>query len=242
MKAKKSLGQNFFVNKNLGDYIINTLKDVGCDSVIEIGPGLGFFTERLITVFRNVTVVEKDTELARNLQVQFPEIKVLNEDFLNLDLDSISSGEVSFFGSLPFNVSKPIIRKIIQSNKFSKQSFFIVQKEVADKYIYKEPYSPLSLTCHIYADCKKIIDISPDSFRPKPNVTSSLISFTPNRKIVQDIPVLENLINKSFKQPRKNLNNNLKGSPFEKGINTFKTFRPAQLSLDEYIQIYKYSL
>ncbi len=243
MKAKKSLGQNFFINKNLGDYIINTLKDTECDSVIEIGPGMGFFTEKLSTVFKNITVIEKDTELARTLQFQFPDIKVLNEDFLNLDLDSLLNTEVSFFGSLPFNVSKPIIRKIIEDKHFTKKSFFIVQKEVAEKYIYKQPYSSLSLTTHIYADCKKIIDISPDSFRPKPNVTSSLISFTPNRKVDnKDIPILEDLINRSFKQPRKNIFNNLRGSQFEKGLNTFKTLRPAQLSLDEFIQIYKYSL
>lgn len=242
MEAKRSLGQNFFINKNLGDYITNILAQNKDDSIIEIGPGMGFFTERLLNIFPNVIAIEKDIQLANSLTTTYPNLSVINKDFLEINFDEIINKDTIFFGSLPFNVSKPIIRKIIESKYFIKQSFFIVQKEVAEKYLYKQPYSVLSLSTAIYASCKKILDISPDSFRPKPNVNSGLISFIPNNRKIDNKKDIEELIKLSFRQPRKNINNNLKGTRFEKIIDKYKTLRPQQLSLDDYIQIYKYSL
>jgi len=241
MKAKKSLGQNFFVNENLGNYIVDILSNSNCTSVVEIGPGLGFFTEKLIKKFKNVIVIEKDKEIAQNLKFQFPKVLVINNDFLDIDLDTIADQNTTFFGSLPFNVSKKIIKKIIESRYFTNPSFFIIQKEVAEKYLYKQPYSILSLTTAIYADCKKVFDISPDSFRPKPHVTSSFISFSPTSRKINNKEDIANLIKLSFRQPRKNILNNLKGTRFEKGTQEFKNLRPEQLSLDDYIKLYKYS-
>ena len=241
MKAKKSLGQNFFVNENLGNYIVDILSNSNCTSVVEIGPGLGFFTEKLIKKFKNVIVIEKDKEIAQNLKFQFPKVLVINNDFLDIDLDTIADQNTTFFGSLPFNVSKKIIKKIIESRYFTNPSFFIIQKEVAEKYLYKQPYSILSLTTAMYADCKKVFDISPDSFRPKPHVTSSFISFSPTEREIDNKEDIANLIKLSFRQPRKNILNNLKGTRFEKGTQEFKNLRPEQLSLDDYIKLYKYS-
>lgn len=241
MRSKRSLGQNFFVNSNLADHIVNIITKESSNYLVEIGPGMGFFTERLMPFFKEITVVEKDRDLASNLKLQFPSINVVNIDFLDLDLDTLNP-ECLYFGSLPYNVSKPIIKKIIQSSNFSKKSYFIVQKEVAEKYIYKPPYSSLSLHTYIYADCKKILDISPHSFRPKPNVDSSLISFTPVKRDIKNIHMLEELIGVSFKQPRKNIFNNLRGSKYESGASKYKTYRPAQLDLDKYIEILNHSL
>ncbi|KKP55308.1 MAG: Ribosomal RNA small subunit methyltransferase A [candidate division WS6 bacterium GW2011_GWD1_35_594] len=242
MKAKRSLGQNFFINNNLGEYIVEKVKTSNTKSVIEIGPGLGFFTQRLINVFENVTVIEKDSELANNLRLQFPNISVINEDFLNFDLNQIIEIPSTYFGSLPYNVSKPIVKKIVESKSFTNPAYFIIQKEVAEKYIYKKPYSTLSLTTHIYSNCKKILDISPDSFKPKPHVNSTLISFIPKEINIQNIPLLKDLITLSFRHPRKNLLNNLKGTKFQNGSQLYKTYRPSDLSLDQYIEILKYSL
>ncbi len=201
MKIKKSLGQNFFVNENLGNYIINILANSNCTSVVEIGPGLGFFTEKLIKKFENVIVIEKDREIAQNLKFQFPKILVINNDFLDIDLNTIAGENTTFFGSLPFNVSKKIIKKIIESKYFTNPSFFIIQKEVAEKYLYKQPYSILSLTTAMYADCKKVFDISPDSFRPKPHDTSSFISFSPTSRKINNKEDIANFIKHSYCQP-----------------------------------------
>lgn len=101
MKIKKSLGQNFFVNENLGNYIINILANSNCTSVVEIGPGLGFFTEKLIKKFENVIVIEKDREIAQNLKFQFPKILVINNDFLDIDLNTIAGENTTFFWVSP---------------------------------------------------------------------------------------------------------------------------------------------
>ncbi len=238
MKVKKSLGQNFFVNANLRKYILERLEAPSIQSVVEIGSGLGFFTEKLVEMFTDVTIIEKDRELARNLKLRFPNISVIEADFLDINLDTLKKKNL-YFGSLPYNVSKAIIRKVVQHKSFSEKALFIVQKEVGEKYIYKEPYNILSLTTHIYANTKKEFDIAPDSFRPKPKVTSSLISLTPNK--IEDIQIekLEELIKLSFRQPRKNLRNNLKNTEyFDKSVK-YLNLRPAQLSLDTYISILK---
>ena len=238
MKVKKSLGQNFFVNANLRKYILERLEAPSIQSVVEIGPGLGFFTEKLVEMFTDVTIIEKDRELARNLKLRFPNISVIEADFLDINLDTLKKKNL-YFGSLPYNVSKAIIKKVVQHKSFSEKALFIVQKEVGEKYIYKEPYNILSLTTHIYANTKKEFDIAPDSFRPKPKVTSSLISLTPNK--IEDIQIekLEELIKLSFRQPRKNLRNNLKNTEYFDNSVKYLNLRPAQLSLDTYISILK---
>lgn len=241
MKPKRSLGQNFFVNSNLGEYIVNILSKLESECVVEIGPGMGFFTKGLVQVFKKVTVIEKDDELARNLKTLFPTINVINSDFLDLDLKNLDN-ECIYFGSLPYNVSKPIVRKILQGDTFLKPSLFVVQKEVAEKYIYKKPYSMLSLTTKIYADSKKILDISPESFRPRPKVNSSLILFTPNSRVDADLKSLEQVIFLSFRHPRKNILNNLKGTKYEKGCSMYKTERASNLDLNKYIDILNHSL
>lgn len=237
MKAKRSLGQNFFINKNLGEHIVKKVSEDNSKCVVEIGPGLGFFTEKLIPLFEKVIVVEKDSILAENLKLRFPEIEVINTDFLDLELEDIYTGSFICFGSLPYNVSKPIIRKIVESKNFLQPAYFIIQKEVAQKYIYQKPYNILSLTTNIYAKVEKLFDISPDSFRPKPNVNSSFISITPNKEIIDNVKDLETLIQISFRQPRKNLKNNLKGSKYENLDSKYQVMRPADLSLDDYKEI-----
>lgn len=237
MKAKKSLGQNFFVNKNLKNHIVNKVLENETKSVVEIGPGLGSFTEDLVANFEHVIVVEKDIALANDLKLRFPKIEVITGDFLDLDLNIFKEKDFTYFGSLPYNVSKPIIRKIIEHKTFTNKAFFIIQKEVAEKYIYKKPYNILSLTTAIYADFNKYFDISPDSFRPKPNVNSSFVSFTPNDMNIKNIENLEQLIHHAFKQPRKNLKNNLRNSVYFDLIGKFFNLRPAELSLNEYIEI-----
>ena len=237
MKAKKSLGQNFFVNKNLRDYIVNKVADNKTQYLVEIGPGMGSFTESLVNNFEKVIVVEKDTILANDLKLRFPNIEVITGDFLDLDLDIFKDKDITYFGSLPYNVSKPIIRKILEHNSFIKKAFFIIQKEVAEKYIYKKPYNTLSLASSIYADIKKEFDISPDSFKPRPKVNSSFVSFSPKEEIVEKRRDLEELIRIAFKQPRKNLRNNLKNTIYTDSISNYSNLRPAELSLMEYMEI-----
>jgi 16S rRNA (adenine1518-N6/adenine1519-N6)-dimethyltransferase len=241
---KKSLGQNFFVNKNLAVQITNTVLSEKPDILVEIGPGTGSFTQIFAEEKLNIVAIEKDDTLAKDLKKSFPEIDVQNFDFLEWNLQKLENFKqkrVVFFGSLPYNASKPIIRKIITSEFFRLPSYFIIQKEVAEKYTLKgDSYNQLSLYTSLFADVKKLFDISGDSFKPKPKVTSSFVKFSPNKKVVIDYVSFEKFLWTCFGQPRKTLKNNLKQRTFEKTklLESLLSKRPQHLSLDEYLYLF----
>ncbi len=238
MELKKSLGQNFFINENLGNQILSYVFNESCPYIVEIGPGAGFFTMKLRNMGKKILAIEKDDILSQKLIEQG--INVVNIDFLDWDFKEIENKGVIFFGSLPYNVSKPIISKIISSKYFTNNCFFIVQKEVAEKYIAKSPDSNLlSLRSQIYANCKKILDIGPSSFKPAPKVNSSLIMFSPNhRDISVNILSFESFLERCFTHPRKTLRNNLKGLEFSNDFEKLLQKRPQHLSLEEYLQLF----
>jgi len=144
--------------------------------------------------------------------------------------------KILFWGSLPYNVSKHIIRKIIESKYFNSDIFFIIQKEVADKYIATKPNNNLlALETNLFAKPRKLFDISPASFAPQPKVNSSLIQFSPTAKQT-DLDILR----VANSQPRKTLRNNLKGTNFVENAETKRILeqRAQHLSLEEYIYLF----
>ena len=240
MELKKSLGQNFFVNENLGNQILSHISKEPCPYVVEIGPGAGFFTMKLKALGKKLLAIEKDNILAQKLVEQG--ITVINTDFLDWDFNDLEEQNVIFFGSLPYNVSKPIISKIISSKYFTNNCYFIVQKEVAEKYAARAPESNLlSLRAQIYSNCKKIIDIGPSSFRPSPKVNSSFVMFSPTNKDLDiNIPAFESFLERCFNHPRKTLRNNLRSYKFNSDFDKLLEKRPQHLSLEEYLQLFNH--
>ena len=244
MKAKKSLGQNFFVNQNLAKSIVEILINTRPELIVEIGPGHGYFSKMIADSFNdNLFLVEKDTELAKDLKFTIQKTEVINTDFLDWDFNEISpykNKKILFFGSLPYNVSKKIIRKIIESEYFNSDCFFIIQKEVAEKYSGKET-NILSVTTKLYAEFKKEFDISPSSFNPKPKVNSSFTRFIPsNKEYNVNKEELIKFLKIAFIQPRKTLRNNLKNFKFKEDEETqlLLNKRAEHLSIDEYIFLF----
>ncbi|HAM37620.1 MAG: Ribosomal RNA small subunit methyltransferase A [candidate division WS6 bacterium GW2011_WS6_36_26] len=240
---KKSLGQNFFVNENLGEKIINFVKDENPEIIVEIGPGRGFFTHKLSIFSQQLVLIEKDDILAEDLKISFPNAIVLNQDFLDWnfkELEQFSGKKIIFYGSLPYNISKPIIQKIISSGFFSNNCYFIIQKEVAEKYVSKEPNNNiLSLRTQLYAKPKKLMDINPGAFMPRPKVMSSVIKFSPIEKQTdineeKFIKFIENC----FRSPRKTLRNNLKNISSRLQDEELFNKRPQELTLEQYIHIF----
>lgn len=230
---KRSLGQNFFANEELIDKISRVVLESNPEHITEIGPGKGAFTKRFYVATVPLALIEKDIQLSRIITNKFPDAEVHNTDFIDYKLEN---PDTTYFGSLPFNVAEDIISKIIKSYTFTNPAFFIVQKEVAEKYANKE-IGTLGLITKIYADCKILFNIKAGNFKPRPRVDASLIRLVPHGKYQSiDKEALEILIKRSFKQPRKTLYNNLKGFDYKLPEN-LKSKRAHEIKLDAYISI-----
>lgn len=241
---KKSLGQNFFVNKNLSEQIADIVLGENPDVIVEIGPGRGAFTQFFAKENIRLFAIEKDDNLSMELENLYPFVTVKNIDFLDWDFSDLKPFEgkkITFFGSLPYNVSKKIIRKIITSEFFNCPAFFIIQKEVAEKYCSREPNNNfLSLSTALYAETKKLFNISPESFKPKPNVNSTLMQFIPKKIPLENTEVFEKFLHNAFRQPRKTLKNNLGDSYSftEEDTAPLLLERPQHLSLEQYLHLF----
>ena len=212
IKAKKSLGQNFLIDHNVLEQIVNTV-EIKNEEILEIGPGTGNLTTYILKKNpKKIYVVEKDDELSLLLSEKFNnELNIINDDILKISEYKISQEKLIVFGNLPYNISTEILSKwIINLNKnfWFKNLILMFQKEVADSIIAKfntSSYGRLYIFSNWKLNIKKIIDIKPDSFSPRPKVDSSLIVFTPREKFFQlkDPRNLEMITRVFFSQRRK---------------------------------------
>ncbi len=187
IKAKKSLGQNFLIDKNIIEKITNLI-EIKDKYILEVGPGTGNLTSSILKKNpKKVYVVEKDTKLTFELSKKFNDkIKIINEDILDINEYLICEKKLIVFGNLPYNISTEILCKWIL-NLNNKKSWFtnlilMFQKEVADRIISKfdtSDYGRLSILSNWKLNIKKIIDVKPNSFLPSPKVNSSLLFFSP---------------------------------------------------------------
>ena len=190
IRAKKSLGQNFLVDKDIINKIADTL-EIKDKSILEIGPGTGNLTTALLKRDpKNVYVIEKDNNLANLLKNEFKDqLKVINDDVLKVNENLICKEELIVFGNLPYNISTEILIKWILNldnrNLWFSNLILMFQKEVADRIISKfnsSTYGRISILANWKLDIKKIIDIRPNSFSPRPKIDSTLLFFSPKKK------------------------------------------------------------
>ena len=192
IRAKKSLGQNFLIDKNIIDQIINTVPITG-NEILEVGPGTGNLTKEILKKNPSkIYLVEKDTFLVKNLEEIIDErVKIFNEDILKFDEYSLSNSKIIVFGNLPYNISTEILSTWItnlKNNYWFSDLILMFQKEVADRIIAKfntSTYGRLSILANWRLNINKICDISPESFSPKPKIQSTLIHFTPKNKFIE---------------------------------------------------------
>jgi 16S rRNA (adenine1518-N6/adenine1519-N6)-dimethyltransferase len=214
IRPKKSLGQNFLIDRNVLELIVDTV-DIANKEVLEIGPGSGNLTSFLLKKNPSkVYVIEKDDELALLLQDKFSdEIKIINDDVLKISEDKISNEKLTVFGNLPYNISTEILSKWITN--LNKKIWFeslvlMFQKEVAERIIAESntsKYGRLSILSNWKLNIKKIMDIKAQSFSPRPKVDSTLLLFTPRNNIfeLEDAKNLEMITRVFFSQRRKML-------------------------------------
>ena len=251
IKAKKSLGQNFLIDKNILEKITNTAK-ITNKIVLEVGPGTGNLTSYILKKNpKKLFVIEKDNQLAIDLERRFNnQISIIHEDILKIDETTFFKDKLIVFGNLPYNISTEIISKWIINlkDKFWFECLVLMfQKEVADRIIAEQntsSYGRLSIICNWKLNISKICDIKPESFFPKPNVDSSLLFFYPKKNFVKinNPNNLEKVTRIFFNQRRKMLkkpfNQLFNGN--QNVLNKLKidlNLRPQNLSLDTYYKL-----
>ena len=212
--AKKSLGQNFLTDRNILEKIVNIV-DIKNKIILEVGPGTGNLTSFILKQKpKKIFVIEKDDNLAKNLNQNFgDQLTIINDDILNIDENLLFNEKVTVFGNLPYNISTEILSKWIVNLKDNFWFDYLVlmfQKEVADRIIAnfnKSTYGRLSILSNWKLNIKKIIDIKPQSFSPRPKIDSSLLFFTPKENFfeLKNPKNLEKITRIFFSQRRKML-------------------------------------
>ncbi len=251
IRAKKSLGQNFLVDKNILEKIAN-ITNIENKIILEIGPGTGNLTSYILNQNpKKLFVIEKDDELAAHLQKKYDkQISIINEDVLKIDETRLFKDKVIVFGNLPYNISTEILSKWIINLKnifWFECLILMFQKEVADRIIAKfntSNYGRLSIISNWKLNIKKIFDIKSEAFFPKPKVESSLLYFYPKKKFVNinNPKNLEKITRIFFNQRRKMLK-----KPFnqlfngdQRILNKLKidlNLRPQNLTSDTYYKL-----
>ncbi len=253
IKSKKSLGQNFLIDRNILELIVNTV-EIKDKKVLEIGPGTGNLTQYIIKKNpKKIYVIEKDNNLSEILRNKFSkEIDILNEDILKVQEDKISKDKLIVFGNLPYNISTEILSKWIinlNENFWFTKLILMFQKEVADRIIAEtntSNYGRLAILSNWKLDIKKISDISPKSFFPKPKIDSSLLTFSPKKNFIKfkNSKNLEYITRIFFSQRRKMLrkpfNHVFKNKEtISKKLNIDLNLRPQNLEPETYYNIVK---
>ncbi len=247
-KPKKRFGQNFLQDENILNKIVKEINPQLNDAIIEIGPGYGALTQKLISVSQNLTAVEIDKELANTLREKFPHLHLINEDFLETDLSKLTSQgkKLRILGNIPYNITSPILFKLIENNKLVKDAVFMVQLEVAKRMTAKRgtnDYGILAVVLNYFTETELCFNISPNVFYPKPKVFSALvhIHFRDITHPETEQKLFIEIVKAAFGNRRKILKNSLSNSIFHKmdfsnsGVDL--SLRAENLNIEDFIQL-----
>jgi 16S rRNA (adenine1518-N6/adenine1519-N6)-dimethyltransferase len=253
-KLKKKFGQNFIIDENIINSIVNKSVIDSDTLVIEIGPGAGSLTSKLVKQAKFVLCYEIDESVDQILKENIGDndnYKVIYGDFLNADvkknLENYDYNKLYVIANLPYYITTPIILKLIEDKINVDKIVVMVQKEVGDRFKAlpgSKDYGSLSIYLKYYFNIRKLLDVSKNVFLPKPNVDSIVVEFT-RKECVQNVneDVFFKLVRDSFKQKRKTLKNNLKEYDLtivESVLNKHNldlTVRAENLDIDIFIEI-----
>lgn len=256
-RFSKSLGQNFLVDKNFVDKIVDAA-DVSGENVIEIGPGIGTITYEMAKVAKKVVAIEIDDSLIPIIEenmAEFDNFDLIHEDILKADLEKIVAEEFAgesfkVVSNLPYYITTPIIEKLVTSNLPCTDMTIMVQKEVADRMLATEKdkeYSSLSVFVKYYSDAKKVTNVPKSVFMPQPKIDSTVLKLE-LRKYTDEVDEnkLFALIHAGFNKRRKTILNSLSDAVEKdklrlafKKLGIKDNLRAENLSLDDFINLAK---
>lgn len=253
-KPTKKLGQNFLKNHTIVNKIIEAAELGRSDHVIEVGPGYGVLTEKILEQVNRLYAIEKDKTLYLHLKNKFSSFKnfeIFNDDILSLDIKKFKKNNtIKFISNLPYNITSPVLSLLLENRNMFSSIVIMVQKEVGERIISApgtKIYGSLSVISQTYFDIKKICSVPSSAFKPKPKVDSIVLRLVPttcySQKITDSL-LFKNVVQSSFSSRRKMISNSLKSSfetehidicLKESGIEEKR--RAETLKIEEYIKL-----
>lgn len=217
MRAKRSLGQNFLHDEGAIERIVGALDLSTAETVVEIGPGRGALTGKLVDRAASVIAVEFDRDMVTVLRERFRDaanLRIVEDDVLGVDLDELVGGaRAKLIGNLPYNISTPILQKIIEVRMSFTTIVLMFQREVVDR-ITAPPGGKdrgfLSVLVEDAFETERLFDVPPGAFRPVPKVWSAVVRLVPKPSTIDAPAHFRAIVSASFAHKRKTLLNNLK--------------------------------
>jgi len=253
LKPLKRFGQNYLQDKNILNKIVAEINPQPTDLLVEIGPGQGSLTELILARNVDLTAIEIDRRVIEDLNTKFPELTLIEKDFLDIDLSAQQKDpnkKLRIFGNIPYNITSPILFKLFDNNSIVEDAVFMVQEEVAKRMTSKigsKDYGILSVLISYFGKANIAFKVSPNVFYPKPKVYSAVIHihFNPERKDAKFNSLFKAIVKSSFGNRRKTLKNSLSNSIFTSvdfsscGLDI--SLRAEQLNLDDFIKLAEFA-
>ena len=260
-RPDKKLGQHFLIDGRIADRIVNSAEIKSNDTVLEIGPGKGILTERLLEWTSNVTAVEIDRNLLLFLKEKFGvkrNFRIIEADILKVDLNELFkdiTGRIKVISNIPYNISTPIIELLCRNRKLVSEAVLMVQKEVVRRLL-SEPgskdYGLTTLNLALCAKGRRIMDVKPEAFNPRPEVMSGVISLVFSEKLLYSLEsedIFHTITGVAFRQRRKMVRNTLVPYMISQGISKSDALdllisgginpmsRPESLAVEDFVNV-----
>ena len=244
--AKKKWGQNFLVDNNLLNKIVKTVNIASDENILEIGPGQGALSEKLVDICNELHMVEIDRDLIAilNQHDKLSKTNIINQDILKFNLSSLGLNNLIVIGNIPYNITSPIIFWLVEHFNSWDRAYLMVQKELAERLTAKigtKDYSRITVMTGLYFDINISFLISPNVFLPKPKVQSAFIEIIKKEdSYYKDINLksFDQIVRMAFNQRRKMLRNSLSSLDINmENCSVDFTMRPEQLTIEDFIEI-----
>jgi len=250
-RARKRFGQNFLQEANIIERIIIALDPQPDDAILEIGPGQGALTDRLVDQCGHLDVIEIDRDLAAEFRWRYdskPHFTLHNADVLKFDFNSLPPRTKPYrlIGNLPYNISTPLLFHLFACRHLFSDMLFMLQLEVVERMTAtpgNKNYGRLGIMTGYYCDAEKLFNVPPTAFHPQPKVQSAIVRLIPWQTLPHpalDADTLETVVRTAFSQRRKTLQNSLKTHVDRETLSALGidgSRRPETLSLAEYVTI-----